>query len=126
MGTIITPKEFLPEIIALCKERRGQQHTTTDIDENRTMITYTLPLSEIVLNFIDELKKLTSGYASFDYEDKGYQSANVVKLCFHLNQKPVDEFSRIVHISSVNKIAREMVLRLKDLIPRQSNNFIQS
>lgn len=119
LGTVITPKEFIPEVISLCIDRRGDHQTTIDIDENRVMMTYTLPLSEIIIDFHDRLKSITSGYASFDYEDKGYQSTNLVKLCIHLNQRPVDEFSRIVHISKVNIIAREMVLRLKDLIPKQ-------
>lgn len=119
LGTVITPKEYIPDIIGLCTERRGVRQTTTDIDDNRVMMTYTLPLSEIVIDFHDQLKSLTSGYASFDYEDKGYQSTKLVKLCLHLNQRPVDEFSRIVHISKVNAIARDMVVRLKELIPKQ-------
>lgn len=119
LGTVIVPKDFLPDVIALCVENRGVQKASFDIDENRTMITYELPLNEIVLDFYDKLKAISSGYASFDYEDKGYQKTKVVKLCFHLNQKPVDEFSRIVHVSNVNRIAREMVERLRDLIPRQ-------
>ncbi|XP_055325527.1 translation factor waclaw, mitochondrial [Sitodiplosis mosellana] len=119
LGTIITPKEYIPEVIALCVERRSERQGTIDIDENRVMMTYTMPLSEIVIDFHDELKAVTSGYASFDYEDKGYQSTKVVKLCLHLNQQPVDEFSRIVHISKVNTVARDMVNRLKELIPKQ-------
>lgn len=119
LGTIITPKEYILRIVELCTERRGVHQTTTDIDENRVMITYTLPLGEIVIDFYDKLKSITSGYASFDYEDKGYQSSKVVKLCLHLNQQPVDEFSRIVHITKANAIAREMVVRLKELIPKQ-------
>lgn len=119
LGTIITPKEYIPQVIALCTERRSERQGTIDIDENRVMMTYTMPLSEIVIDFHDELKSITSGYASFDYEDKGYQSTKVVKLCLHLNQQPVDEFSRIVHISKVNAVARDMVTRLKELIPKQ-------
>lgn len=119
LGTIITPKQYIPDIIALCVERRGERKETIDIDENRVMMTYILPLSEIVIDFYDRLKSITSGYASFDYEDRGYQSSKVVKLCIHLNQRPVDEFSRIVHITKVNAIARETVLKLKELIPRQ-------
>lgn len=119
LGTIITPKEYLPEIIELCVERRGEPRDTIDIDDHRVMLTYLLPLCEIVLDFYDRLKSLSSGYASFDYEDKGYQSTNLVKLCIHLNQRPVDEFSRIVHVTKANAIAREMVVKLKDLIPKQ-------
>lgn len=119
LGTILTPKSFSPDVIALCVDRRGVQQASIDIDEHREMMTYLFPLNEIIVDFHDRLKAVTSGYASFDYEDKGYQSTKLVKLCFHLNQQPVDEFSRIVHVSSVNKIAREMVLRLRELIPRQ-------
>lgn len=119
LGTIITPKSYSPDVISLCVERRGVRQSTIEIDEHREMITYMLPLSDIIVDFHDRLKATTSGYASFDYEDKGYQPAKLVKLCIHLNSKPVDEFSRIVHISSVNKIAREMVNRLKELVPRQ-------
>lgn len=119
LGTIITPKSYSPDVIRLCVERRGVHQSTIEIDEHREMMTYILPLSDIILDFYDRLKAITSGYASFDYEDKGYQPAKLVKLCFHLNSKPVDEFSRIVHISNVNKIAREMVNRLRDMVPRQ-------
>lgn len=119
LGTVITPKQYLPEIIDLCADRRAEPRETIDIDESRVMMTYTMPLCEIVLDFYDRLKSLSSGYASFDYEDKGYQSTNLIKLCIQLNQRPVDEFSRIVHVSKANAIAREMVLKLKDLIPKQ-------
>lgn len=118
-GTIITPSEYLPDITSICNERRGILQSSTEIDENRLLLSYILPLSEIIFDFHDKLKSLSSGYASFDYEDKGYQSTNVVKLCFHLNQQPVEEFSRIVHVSNANAIGREMVLRLQELVPRQ-------
>ncbi|XP_031618610.1 translation factor waclaw, mitochondrial [Contarinia nasturtii] len=119
LGTIITPKEFIPDIIALCMDRRGIRKECIDIDDNRSIMTYLMPLSEIVIDFHDQLKSITSGYASFDYEDKGYQSTKLVKLCIHLNQRPVDEFSRIVHISKANAAARQMVEKLKELIPKQ-------
>lgn len=83
------------------------------------MLTYFLPLSEIVLDFHDRLKSLSSGYASFDYEPLGYYPTNIVKLCVLLNGDPVDELSRIVHVTKVTPYARDLVLRLKDLIPRQ-------
>lgn len=83
------------------------------------MLTYFLPLSEIVLDFHDRLKSISSGYASFDYEPQGYYSTNIVKLAVHLNGSPVDELSRIVHVSKVHAYARDLVFRLKELIPRQ-------
>lgn len=119
LGTIITPTEYVGSILGLCLERRGTQKASVNIDANRVMMTYLLPLAEVVLDFHDALKSLTSGYASFDYEDRGYMETHVVKLQFLLNGKPVDEFSRIVHYSKATEIAREMVLRLKELIPRQ-------
>lgn len=119
LGTIITPNDYLNQVIGLCTERRGVQQATTTIDEERAMLSYILPLSEIVVDFHDKLKSLTSGYGSFDYEDRGYQSANVVRLNILLNNRPVEEFSQIVNVAKVNETARELVLRLKELIPRQ-------
>lgn len=72
-----------------------------------------------MIDFHDRLKSVSSGYASFDYEQQGYHSTNIVKLCVLLNGDPVDELSRIVHVTKVLPYARELVLRLKDLIPRQ-------
>lgn len=72
-----------------------------------------------MIDFHDRLKSVSSGYASFDYEQQGYHSTNIVKLCVLLNGDPVDELSRIVHVTKVTSYARELVLRLKDLIPRQ-------
>lgn len=119
LGTIITPIDYIGTVVSLCVERRGVQRSSIAIDDNRVMLTYALPLSEIVMDFHDKLKTITSGYASFDYEDRGYQAGHIVKLSILLNGKPVDEFSRIVNIVKANEIARELVLQLKDLIPRQ-------
>lgn len=119
LGTIITPTDYVGAIMSLCIERRGIQKASVNIDANRVMMTYLLPLAEVVIDFHDTLKAMTSGYASFDYEDKGYFETNVVKLQFMLNGKPVEEFSRIVHYSKATEISREMVLKLKELIPRQ-------
>lgn len=119
LGTIITPAEYLGPIIGLCVDRRGLQRTSANIDDNRIMMTYFMPLSEIVLDFHDRLKSISSGYASFDYEPQGYHSTNIVKLTVLLNGDQVDELSRIVHVTKVSAYARELVLRLKELIPRQ-------
>nr|CAI5845853.1 unnamed protein product [Callosobruchus analis] len=118
-ATIITPDEYLGSIISLCMERRGVQTNATNIDNNRVMLQYDLPLCEIVLDFHDTLKTLSSGYASFDYEDSGYRSSNLVKLQILLNGTAVDELSSIVHVTKSQTIGRQMVLRLKDIIPRQ-------
>lgn len=118
-GTIITPREYAQSVIGMCHDRRGTLLTTTDIDDTRDILTFTLPLSEVIVDFHDKLKSLTSGYASFDYVDRGYRPSKVVKLTFQLNQKPVDEFSRIVHISRANTAGRETAVRLRELVPRQ-------
>nr|CAH7722851.1 unnamed protein product [Callosobruchus chinensis] len=113
------PMEYLGSIISLCMERRGVQTNATNIDNKRVMLQYDLPLCEIVLDFHDTLKTLSSGYASFDYEDSGYQSSNLVKLEILLNGIAVGELSSIVHITKSQTIGKQMVHRLKDIIPRQ-------
>jgi translation factor GUF1, mitochondrial len=118
-GTIITPAEFVGQIIGLCVERRGIQQKACNLDENRVMLTYKLPLNEIVVDFHDSLKALSSGFASFDYEEAGFWPTHIVKLNVLLNGMPIEELSTIVHSSKATKYARELVLRLKDLIPRQ-------
>ncbi|XP_055691689.1 translation factor GUF1 homolog, mitochondrial [Lutzomyia longipalpis] len=119
LATIITPTEFIGSVIGLCVERRGVQKTSTHIDSDRVMMTYIFPLSEIVLDFYDHLKSLTSGYASFDYEDHGYALTNAVKLRILLNGQDVEELSTIVHASKATTYARQLVAKLKEIIPRQ-------
>jgi elongation factor 4 len=81
-GTIITPDKYLGPIMSLCMERRGVQKNSTNIDNDRIMLQYELPLCEIIIDFHDSLKTISSGYASFDYEDIGYQSSNLLKVKF--------------------------------------------
>lgn len=119
VGTIITPTQYLGPVIGLCVEKRGVQQLCTNIDDDRMMLKYFLPLNEIVMDFHDKLKAQTSGYASFDYEPQGYHSTNIVKLNIHLNGTPVEELSRIVHATKVNSFARDLASRLKEMIPRQ-------
>lgn len=118
-GTILTPQSFLGDVIALCVERRGIQESSVNIDDDRLLLTYILPLSEIILDFNDRLKSLSSGYASFNYEDYGYHKANLVRLDIHLNGKRVDELCRVVHLNKATEAGRQMALKLKDLIPKQ-------
>lgn len=118
-GTIITPREYAQSIIGMCHDRRGTLLTTTEIDATREILTFTLPLSEVIVDFHDKLKSMSSGYASFDYVDRGYRSSKLVKLKFHLNSKPVEEFSRIVHLSRANTLGRETAIKLRELVPRQ-------
>lgn len=105
--------------MGLCIERRGILEKSVNIDDNRILMAYKLPLSEIIHDFNDKLKTISSGYASFNYENCGYYPTTIVKLEIRLNGKIIDEFSRMAHTSKVTQIARDMVLRLKDLIPRQ-------
>lgn len=100
-------------------DRRGLQESSVNIDNDRILMKYILPLGEIILDFNDKLKSLSSGYASFNYEDYGYLPTNVVRLDIHLNGRPVEEMCRIVHSSKASLIARGMVLKLKELIPKQ-------
>ncbi|XP_075158530.1 translation factor waclaw [Haematobia irritans] len=118
-GTIITPTEFVGQIIGLCVERRCIQESSVNIDNDRLLMTYIMPLSEIILDFNDRLKSLSSGYASFNYEDYGYHMTNLVRLDIHLNGKPVEELCRIVHVSKAKDVGRDMTTKLKDTIPKQ-------
>lgn len=119
LGTIITPSDYVGQIISLCIDKRGIQKSSTNLDNDRVMMTYILPLNEVVLDFHDKLKSLSSGYASFDYEDNGFVSTNLVKIDVLLNSQIVEELSHIVHVTKVNLYCRDLVLRLKELIPRQ-------
>ncbi|XP_042323358.1 translation factor GUF1, mitochondrial isoform X2 [Sceloporus undulatus] len=97
LGTIITPDEYIGKIITLCQTRRAVQKDLVYIDDHRVMMKYLFPLNEIVVDFYDALKSLSSGYASFDYEDAGYQTADLVKMDILLNGNPVEELVTIVH-----------------------------
>ncbi|XP_037943999.1 translation factor waclaw, mitochondrial [Teleopsis dalmanni] len=118
-GTIITPTRYVGEIIGLCTNRRGVQMSSINIDNDRLLMNYIMPLSEIILDFNDYLKSVSSGYASFNYEDYGYHLTHVVRLEIHINNRLVEELSRIVHASKANNIARDIVTKLKEQIPKQ-------
>ena len=118
-ATIIVPKKYLGNIIKLCQERRGQQKDMTYLTEDRLILKYVLPLNEVATNFYDELKSFSSGYASFDYEEAGYQASDLVKMDILLGGRPVDALSVIIHTDNAYYIGRDMVQRLKKVIPRQ-------
>jgi translation factor GUF1, mitochondrial len=118
-ATVIVPKEYLGNILKLCQDRRGEQTDLTYLDEDRVVLKYNLPLNEIVVDFYDKLKSLSAGYASFDYEESGYKVSNLVKMDILLNGKPVDALSVIVHRDSSVFIGRNLVARLRKVIPRQ-------
>lgn len=118
-GTIIVPKNYLGNMIILCEEKRGKQLELSYLDENRVILKYLLPLNEVATDFYDQLKSLSSGYASFDYEEAGYQTSDLVKMDILLNKKPIDALSCIVHEEKSYHIGRDLVERLKKVIPRQ-------
>ncbi|KAK1281809.1 hypothetical protein QJS10_CPB22g00898 [Acorus calamus] len=119
IATIIIPSEYVGPVITLCSERRGEQLEYSFIDSQRAFMKYRLPLREIVVDFYNELKSITSGYASFDYEDADYQTSDLVKLDILLNGQPVDAMATIVHQLKAQRIGRELVDRLKKFIDRQ-------
>ncbi|XP_054802128.1 translation factor GUF1 homolog, mitochondrial isoform X3 [Prosopis cineraria] len=119
IATIIIPSQYVGSVITLCSERRGQQLEYSFIDSQRAFMKYRLPLREIVVDFYNELKSLTSGYASFDYEDADYQQSDLVKLDILLNGQPVDAMATIVHKLKAYRVGRELVEKLKKVIDRQ-------
>ncbi|CAN0857682.1 Translation factor GUF1 homolog, mitochondrial [Linum grandiflorum] len=119
LATIIIPSEYVGPVITLCSERRGEQLEYSFIDSQRAFMKYRLPLREIVVDFYNELKSITSGYASFDYEDSEYQKAALVKLDILLNGQPVDAMATIVHNLKAQRLGRELVDKLKKFIDRQ-------
>ncbi|KAK4417686.1 Translation factor GUF1, mitochondrial [Sesamum alatum] len=119
IATIIIPSEYVGSIITLCSERRGEQLEYSFIDSQRALMKYRLPLREIVVDFYNELKSITSGYASFDYEEADYQASDLVKLDILLNGQPVDAMATIVHRLKAQRVGRELVEKLKKFIDRQ-------
>jgi len=118
-ATIITPTKYLGNMLKLCEEKRGEQQNMSYLDENRVILKYRLPLNEVATDFYDQLKSLSSGYASFDYEEAGYEPATLVKMDILLNGKSVDALSTIVHKDKAYYIGRALTERLKKSIPRQ-------
>ena len=118
-ASIFTPTEFIGNIMELCQQRRGVYKDTKYIDTDRVELHYDLPLNEIVYDFFDALKSRTRGYASFDYELKGYADSKLVKLDILLNGEVVDALSFIVHADNAYARARKMAEKLKEHIPRQ-------
>lgn len=116
---IVTPSEYVGNIMKLAMDKRGIYKNTTYIDPTRADLQFEFPLSEIIFDFYDKLKSVTRGYASFDYEFIGYRESDLVKLDILLNGEPVDALSMIVHRSKAYDWGRKVCSKLKDLIPRQ-------
>ncbi|XP_077434642.1 translation factor Guf1, mitochondrial isoform X2 [Vanacampus margaritifer] len=118
LGTILAPDTYTGKIMTLCLSRRGVQNNMVYVDEHRVMMKYLFPLNEIVVDFYDLLKSMSSGYASFDYENAGYQTADLRKMDILLNGRPVEELTVIVNRARAYSTGKVICERLKDSIPR--------
>jgi len=118
-ATIITPDQFLGSIIKICQDKRGNQINLT-YSGNRAVLIYELPLNEVVFDFYDRLKSISSGYASFDYEITGHKQGDLVKMGILVNNEPVDALSMIIHKDFVHSQGRLVCEKLKELIPRHN------
>ena len=119
LATIITPERYVGTLLQLCQERRGVQRSIHYLDPTRVMLTYELPLNEVILDFYDKLKSKTQGYASLDYELLGYRESDLVKLDILLNGEPVDALSFITHRERSYQRGRLLAEKMKELIPKQ-------
>ncbi|MBN2030597.1 elongation factor 4 [bacterium] len=116
---IITPNEFMGNLMKLAQDRRGIYKNTSYLDSNRANLQYEFPLSEIIFDFYDKLKTLSKGYASFDYEFLGFRESDLVKLDILINGDPVDALSMIAHRNKSYEWGRKLTQKLRELIPRQ-------
>ena len=117
-ATIMVPDDYVGQVLSLCTEKRGEQVSMT-YHGSRVMIVYKLPLNEVVLDFYDRLKTVTSGYASFDYEPAPYESSKMARVDILVNGEPVDALSMIVHRDVAEQRGRALLKSMKDLIPSQ-------
>jgi len=118
-ATVITPSEYTGTVMELCQARRGEMEKMEYLSPERLELVYRIPLAEVVVDFFDQLKSRTKGYASLDYEPAGYETANLVRVDLLINHVPVDAFSTIVHRSQADFYGRRMTEKLRELIPRQ-------
>jgi GTP-binding protein LepA len=116
---VICPNDYIGDIMGLISEKRGYLESTETLDMNRVMLSSTVPLNEIVIDFHDRIKSLTRGYGSMDYEHAGYQVSKMVKLEMQVNKESVDAFSCIVHVDKAESRGRALAAKLKEVIPRQ-------
>ncbi len=118
-GSVIVPKEYVGTVMELCNDRRGRFHHMEYLSEERVLLVYELPLGEIVLDFYDQLKSRTRGYASFDYDLVGFREGDLVRVDVLVGGEPVDALSLIVHRDSAYSRGKALVERLREEIPRQ-------
>lgn len=118
-ATILVPNEYVGTVMELCQNKRGEFQDMQYLDTQRVSLVYDMPLAEIVYDFFDQLKSGTKGYASLDYEFSGYKASNLVKMDILLNGEPVDALSFIVHRDKAYHRGRQVVEKLRELIPRQ-------
>ncbi|MCX8059942.1 MAG: translation elongation factor 4 [Aquificaceae bacterium] len=117
--TVITPKDYVGSIINLCQEKRGEQKRFIYLDPNTVLLEYEMPLSEVIMDFHDKIKGVSKGYASYDYEFIGFREQDLVRLSVFINNEQVDALSFIVHRDKAYRRARQLVEKLKEVIPRQ-------
>jgi len=116
---IITPSDYIGNVIQLCEDRRGEYGSQEWLDSQTVKIEYELPLAEIVFDFYDRLKSVSRGYASFDYEFTEYRESDLVKLSILINEEPAEPLSTIVHRDKAYEVGRKLAKKLKDVIPKQ-------
>ena len=116
---IMTPTDYLGGIMALCTDKRGEPLKTETMMSSRLLLTYRLPMNEIITDFNDKLKSVTRGYGSFDYEPDEYGKSDIVKLEIRVNEEPVDAFSCLIHRSKAEYKGRAICAKLKEVIPQQ-------
>jgi GTP-binding protein LepA len=117
--TIHVPDTYVGAVIKLCEDRRGQQHGIQYASKSRVIVTYEMPLAEVLFDFYDKLKSATRGYASMDYELIGYRPNLLVRLDMMINGDPVDALSAIVHRDRAYQLGKQLALKLKEIVPRQ-------
>ena len=119
LAHIHVPNDYVGAVLALCEEKRGVQREIKYLTTTRVMIIYELPLNEIVLDFYDRLKSISKGYASLDYEHLDYRKSELIKLNILINDETVDALSLIIHRDKAYYRGRDLVKKMKELIPRQ-------
>ncbi len=116
---IVTPVEYMSQIIKICQEKRGLQKKVDFLGHQRAIIIFEIPLAEMITDFFGRLKAASRGYASLDYHFQGYRPAEMVRLDILINDEPVDALSTIVHKEAAHRVGRHLATRLKEVIPRQ-------